>query len=123
MCGRFNLEKKSEVDQLLDELGVTFDYRSQYNIAPTETIPIILENKEILVLDSTSEFFLLLRVMARKGCKEFVQGKLLPEKSYQSITDGLISIFQAIRLLFLIGSVLYAKIALHILQYTSSLNE
>jgi len=41
MCGRFYLSVTPQVIQLLDDLDVETELSSQYNIAPTETVPII----------------------------------------------------------------------------------
>ncbi|GAB3097243.1 SOS response-associated peptidase [Aestuariicella hydrocarbonica] len=43
MCGRFNISMTPGLVQLLDELGVPIVLREQYNIAPTESVPIFYE--------------------------------------------------------------------------------
>ena len=50
MCGRYNLTDSPLVLALLDDLGIHFDIEPRYNIAPTETVPVILQqDKQIQV--------------------------------------------------------------------------
>ncbi|RPJ70033.1 MAG: SOS response-associated peptidase, partial [Desulfobacteraceae bacterium] len=42
MCGRFTLfSSPADIQQVLDVLPVPFDLRPNYNVAPTQEIPVI----------------------------------------------------------------------------------
>lgn len=47
MCGRFNIVDSPQVIALLDFLGLPIDHlQTQYNIAPTETVPLVHQFEE-----------------------------------------------------------------------------
>lgn len=43
MCGRYSVVPSPSMSVLLDELGAPASIPEQYNIAPTEPVPIIYE--------------------------------------------------------------------------------
>lgn len=45
MCGRFNIIDDSAVHSLLESLGLDMRLETRYNIAPTESIPVITNTK------------------------------------------------------------------------------
>lgn len=45
MCGRYNIVKTSSMDTWFKNMGIDGSLQDQYNIAPTETVPIIFENQ------------------------------------------------------------------------------
>lgn len=45
MCGRFNISMTKGMVDLVDDLGVSVTLAEQYNIAPTEAIPIFYEQE------------------------------------------------------------------------------
>ncbi len=60
MCGRYNLTDSPLVQALLDELGIDFDIEPRYNIAPTESVPVIVQQGEQLQV-STMRWWLVPR--------------------------------------------------------------
>jgi len=45
MCGRFTIVMNDQMVALVDELGVPVHLQTQYNVAPTDHIPVLLEEQ------------------------------------------------------------------------------
>jgi putative SOS response-associated peptidase YedK len=47
MCGRFNIISGQPMDELVEDMGISASLPTQLNIAPTETVPIVLQQNSV----------------------------------------------------------------------------